>query len=124
MPKFNVAYDSNNSGGSWWLKDKDWKDLEEAGWHVHWAKDRSSDTIFYREIKKTGRWLGALATSACTDIDAKDSNEAKRIAQIKWEGVTGKNGDEEGCSCCGQPHNFYAHEGSCYLNKLGDKNVC
>jgi len=32
-----LYYDSNNSGGSWWLKDEDWKALEEAGWTVHWA---------------------------------------------------------------------------------------
>ena len=32
-----VEYSSNNSGGSWWLKDEDWKALEAAGWKVVWA---------------------------------------------------------------------------------------
>lgn len=27
-----VEYSSNNSGGSFWLNDKDWKALEKAGW--------------------------------------------------------------------------------------------
>lgn len=31
-----ISYDSNNSGGRWWLKDEDWKALEDAGWHVDW----------------------------------------------------------------------------------------
>jgi hypothetical protein len=32
-----VEYRSNNSGGSWWLKDEDWKALEAAGWKVIWG---------------------------------------------------------------------------------------
>lgn len=32
-----VEYDSNNSGGSWWLKDSHWRALEAAGWKVQWA---------------------------------------------------------------------------------------
>jgi hypothetical protein len=31
-----LEYDSNNSGGRWWLGDQDWKNLEDAGWTVHW----------------------------------------------------------------------------------------
>ena len=32
-----VEYNSNNSGGGWWLDDQDWKALEAAGWKVAWA---------------------------------------------------------------------------------------
>jgi hypothetical protein len=35
-----VEYSSNNSGGYWWLKDKDWQALEDAGWYVHWGRDQ------------------------------------------------------------------------------------
>lgn len=31
-----ILYDSNNSGGSFWLTDENWRDLEAAGWHVEW----------------------------------------------------------------------------------------
>ena len=31
-----VEYITNNSGGSWWLSDDDWKALEAAGWKVEW----------------------------------------------------------------------------------------
>ena len=34
-----VEYDSNNSGGGWWLKTADWQALEDAGWIVHWIHD-------------------------------------------------------------------------------------
>ncbi len=33
-----IEYSSNNSGGGWWLKDEDWKNLEAAGWIVEWGK--------------------------------------------------------------------------------------
>jgi len=29
-----IKYDSNNSGGTWWIEDKHWRALEKAGWHV------------------------------------------------------------------------------------------
>ncbi len=35
--KLKVEYSSNNSGGSWWLYDKDWVKLEEAGWTIIWG---------------------------------------------------------------------------------------
>lgn len=31
-----LEYASNNSGGSFWLSDEDWKNLAEAGWTVGW----------------------------------------------------------------------------------------
>lgn len=32
-----VEYSSNNSGGSWWLRDTDWFALEKGGWKVEWV---------------------------------------------------------------------------------------
>lgn len=81
-----VTYDSNNSGGHWWLKDDDWKALEKAGWVVHW---------------KPERWLGALATSA--EIECETPQEAIR----SFEAATGQNAADEGCNCCGAPHAFH-----------------
>lgn len=88
-PKRNIktiTYDSNNSGGGWWLSDDDWKNLEEAGWTVDW---------------KDERFLGALATSAKKDFYSIDE------AKAEFERITGQDPEEEGCNCCGQPHNFY-----------------
>lgn len=93
-----VEYSSNNSGGSWWLTDEDWKALEEAGWKVDWVKDRK-DQLFGGG--SSGRWLGALATSA--SIEVEDPVEAIR----QFEQITGQDTSDEGCNCCGPPHSFY-----------------
>jgi hypothetical protein len=43
-----VTYSSNNSGGSWWLKDEDWQKLEDAGWYVVWGGDVFCNSDFPR----------------------------------------------------------------------------
>lgn len=82
-----VKYSANNSGGHWWLSDEQWKDLEDAGWVVNWTE---------------GRFLGALATSATREC------MSEKVAIAEWETITGEDSNEQGCSCCGRPHNFYA----------------
>lgn len=90
-----TEYSSNNSGGSWWLTDDDWQNLEKAGWKVAWKKDE-------RWSWSTGdRWLGALATSATRE------GVTYTEAIDEWETITGQDADAEGCSCCGRPHEFY-----------------
>ena len=81
-----VEYSANNSGGSWWLSDKNWRDLEAAGWRVEWRKER---------------WLGALATEASKAF-ASESDAVE-----EWERVTGESASAIGCTCCGRPHAFY-----------------
>ncbi len=90
--KFTVKYDSNNSGGDWWLTDEDWKNLEEAGWTVNW---------------KERRWLDALATSASKEFEAESEDDAITAAEFNFTGITGQSTYEQGCDCCGPPHNFY-----------------
>jgi len=84
-----VEYDSNNSGGSWWLNDDQWKALEKAGWVVDWKEDR---------------WLGALATRATRE------GMGLQEAVAEWESVTGESSTDAGCACCGQPHNFTLYD--------------
>jgi hypothetical protein len=93
-----VEYSSNNSGGGWWLSDDDWKNLEAAGWEVEWVKDQP-DGIMHREGEE--RWLGALATRAYR------VGLSLNMAIAEFEDITGQSADDEGCECCGQPHNFY-----------------
>jgi len=93
-----VEYTSNNSGGSWWLTDEDWKNLEKAGWTVDWAKTSKHKSKY---LDKGGeRWLGALATSAKKEFLSVD------CAIAEWEHITGQSAGDEGCECCGQPHSF------------------
>lgn len=124
-----VLYRSNNSGGSWWLSDEDWRALERAGWYVEWgglwfcgyaSEPRpwiveppvslpprcSGECQGHRvrnraeDVSKRLRHLEALATSAWLEVDS--AGEAVR----SWEAATGKSATSQGCSCCGPPHTF------------------
>lgn len=97
MVNGTVSYRSNNSGGSWWLSDKEWLALADAGWNVEWVKDRKGRLF---DADDNGRWLGALATSATKS----DTTLGEAIAE--WERITGESSAALGCSCCGPPHNF------------------
>lgn len=107
MPWFEVEYDSNNSGGSWWLSDEDWKALEEAGWDVDWVANDE-----YRQEYSPGgtRWLDALATRASKIVQAPSDDYAETLAITEFEYITKERADEQGCPCCGPPHCFYTSE--------------
>lgn len=121
-----IEYESNNSGGSWWLEDEHWRALEAAGWKVLWASleekhtDKGDyecdtdgtpllvpigDSSFRGSMVCEGadgeyRWLGALATHAFR------VGLSLREAVAEWERVTGLDASDSGCECCGPPHVF------------------
>lgn len=125
-----VEYESNNSGGSWWLGDSHWKALEAAGWKVLWASLEEKYTAKGYELDADGtpllvpigdsslggdsysfnlkrkgadgeyRFLGALATHAFR------AGLSLREAVAEWERVTGLDASASGCECCGPPHVF------------------
>lgn len=126
-----VEYDSNNSGGDWWLSDDDWKALEKAGWKVAWAslENQYADNGHYvrdddgtpklvpigtggsrfpslakRDDNGEYRYLGALANGAYR------VGLCLREAAEEWERVTGKSSTDAGCPCCGQPHYFTEYD--------------
>ena len=126
-----VEYESNNSGGSWWLKDEHWKALEAAGWKVQWAnlenvytecgrdyvrepdgtpklvpagEENSTFPSMARETNGEHRWLGALAKNAFR------VGLGLREAAEEWERVTGMDTTDAGCACCGQPHTFTEYD--------------
>jgi hypothetical protein len=99
-----VEYSSNNSGGEWWLDDEDWYKLEKAGWVILWCKDHRSFSCF---SDKNGRWLGALAMGAY-----KPNCSSVKEAIQEWEDLLNKDSSEQGCPCCGNPHDFYLRENS------------
>lgn len=102
--KKKVEYDSNNSGGDWWLADEDWRSLEREGWTVNWVK---GDNIGRRFADRDGeRFLGALATGASKEFDEPYIANAVR----EWERITGASASDLGCTCCGPPH-FFSVEG-------------
>lgn len=92
------TYESNNSGGRWWLEDEDWKRLEEHGWEVRWF---NNDEFYKRDVDSDGRWLDALASSASKEFHSENG------AIAEWERIAGQYYSAEGCECCGPPHGFY-----------------
>ena len=94
-----VEYDSNNSGGDWWLTDQDWLALEQAGWKVRWFRERREFSV-----GEDSKWLGALADAATrTGLSLKE-------AVSEWERITGKCSTDAGCQCCGPPHRFTLYD--------------
>lgn len=101
-----VEYRSNNSGGSWWLKDEDWKALEQAGWKVEWVSEADPESIAAK-FTRNGRYLGAIATTA--SYECETPQEALRSFEL----FTGQQVSDEGCNCCGAPHSFSWDDGYC-----------
>lgn len=110
-----VELSENNSGGGWWLSDEDWRNLAKAGWVVDWAENRAKSADSWMrssvELDEHGVWryMGALAS------EAKRYGVSLRVAVAEFRDITGQDPDEEGCSCCGQPHYLSAYdaEGNC-----------
>lgn len=109
-----VEYNSNNSGGSWWLEDEDWYELEKNGWKVAWYKEdydykdgnyQPDENGFPKMKELEGRndlrWLGCLAKTAF--YKCENMEDAIR----SFETITGKDTRATGCECCGEPHSFY-----------------
>ena len=83
-----VEYHSNNSGGSFWLSDSDWRALEAAGWKVNWLEKSWLGTNAYE-----ARRYGVTIDQAITEFD----------------NVTSQTSSDIGCTCCGPPHSFVAY---------------
>ena len=130
-----LSYENNNSGGVWWLSDQDWFALAEAGWTVHWARvnersilgvasriyvdaDDPSDLIKPIPMPDINdgpiRYMGALAVSAAKRFVSAE------VGALEFETVANQNLGDEGCNCCGQPHNmrWYPDGGSDYPQYL------
>ena len=97
-----VIYDSNNSGGGWWLSDENWQALEQAGWKVFWHRDDPDEKFAHAD--SDGRWLGGLARSAAV------VRPTFREALSEFAAVAEQDPYAEGCNCCGSPHSFQAGE--------------
>lgn len=126
-----IEYNSNNSGGYWWLEDEDWKALEAAGWVIEWAslenlynnegnyireenglpklvpigEGNSQSSSFADEEDGEFRYLGALAK-----IAYKPHCDNLKEAVSEWEKITGQSSLDAGCPCCGNPHNFTLYD--------------
>lgn len=111
-----VEYASNNSGGSWWLKDEHWHALAKAGWQVVWAVNGDAYYDGPPPAESDGsRYMGALAKRAFLDC------ETPVDAIRSFEKATGMEASDEGCNCCGPPHRFsWSEPGNGYGSASGE----
>lgn len=93
-----VEYNSNNSGGNWWLDDEDWLALEAAGWELDRFADRD-DGYEYGD-----RFMDAICSKATR------RNVSMAMAIDEWERITGQTSAALGCNCCGPPHGFTSYD--------------
>ena len=98
-------YSSNNSGGSWWLKDSDWVKLEKAGWTVAWGG------LVFEKGKMFRRCKTSKQAQKHRFLDALAKNAYKKFSSVEeaiedFTKVTGSYYYEEGCNCCGAPHDI------------------
>ena len=116
MKKILIEYTTNNSGGSFWLKTKDWKKLEKAGWKLF-----GYDNFVYVD--------GDYKYGKDGLPEKKESNEKDMFGQYahygfkffssikealeEFEKLTGQDVSDEGCNCCGAPHSFSWDGGFC-----------
>jgi hypothetical protein len=82
-----IEFSENNSGGSFWLSQKNYEDLMAAGWT---GEGITSDYCGGRRLRREG--------------------VSMRMALAEFYDATGYDGDEEGCSCCGQPFYFAEYD--------------
>jgi hypothetical protein len=80
-----IRYTGSFYGGSGWLSDEEWGNLEVAGWVVEWD-----------------------AYPRCAIKEFDNVGDAIR----EFEKVTGEDASKEVCSCCGGIHSFWWQGGS------------
>lgn len=96
-----VKYSENNSAGYWRMSDKNWQDLETAGWTVDWYKNKENKLFHTNDSE---RFLGALASHASiTGLHLREAVE-------NWKVITNLDPLDPGCPCCGNPHSFSEYD--------------
>lgn len=76
-----IEYDSNNSGGSFWLKDADWQKLEDAGWHINWI------TVTDRDNYQGGRYVAADSGPTYGDT-WEEATKRYTVGEPRWSNDT------------------------------------
>jgi hypothetical protein len=92
-------FSENNSGGSWWLDRDDYQKLFDAGWFLAEGWDSSS---FGMDPLKP--WSHGDDVPYGWRHNLRFVGESHAEAVASWERATGKDVDEVGCRCCGQPY--------------------
>lgn len=106
-----VEYSTNNSGGSFWLTEKEWKNLEDHGWKLFNHDDHIYESGNYKydehglPMRKEPRAKDSIfkqyAHYAFKHFPSVED------AEREFEELTEQHVNDEGCECCGKPHYFH-----------------
>jgi hypothetical protein len=102
--KIPVCYYSNNSGGRDWLKDKDWDVLRKNGWELYGFNNTTYLPNGDRKVI-TGGFPKRVGEVTSPKYAYKYFDSIKE-AMVEFEKLTGQDITDEGCNCCGAPHEF------------------
>lgn len=117
MKKYLIEYSLNNSGGRWWLENKDWDALKKSKWDI-----AGHGMFIYNN--EGNHVMTAKGLPKLKKINPEYYSYAfKRFNSIKealceFEKITGADITAEGCNCCGTPHSFF------WNNDKGDRGYC
>lgn len=103
--KMCVRYNTNNSGGSYWLTSDDWQKLRDAGWRLEdWGN------AYYENGNSIADESGLPKVKYEADVyNAVGGYKMFNTIQeaiSEFEELTGQDVSDEGCNCCGPPHSF------------------
>lgn len=104
-PKYwrcEVNFSENNSGGSWWLKQKDYDALAAAGWDIDGRRLSVRDPA-----EPDCPRSATLMVTVQAETERRACSIAEERAIESWEQATGYDSNEEGCNCCGPPYQIY-----------------
>jgi hypothetical protein len=97
-------YHSNNSGGGDWLTQENWAALERAGWKLYGYNN------FVFDEKGAYQWdEKGFPKQSGPCIEPKYAFkyfECVEDAIAEFERVANQNFEDDGCNCCGVPHNM------------------
>lgn len=103
----------NNSGGGWWLNERDYEALFAAGWKYEPKNEREKDRrpyLDHLDSKVPYGWRRHLTGEF----------DSIRAAVESFECATGKNFFEQGCNCCGAPFTIGSDDEGPYEYISGD----
>lgn len=117
-----IEYHSNNSGGVDWLTHEDWEKLRQSGWKLFGHGDFHF-TDGHNTVNENGMPLWESETDKPNSrsfgkVDLGIRYAFKRFDSIQeaireFEKLTKQDVTEEGCNCCGPPHEFKWSSSGC-----------
>ena len=108
-------FSENNSGGKWWLKRTQYESLFKSGW-VYEPKEYQIKNGYDKKSFYETFFTAKLDLFPEVDdvpygwrLNLVGEFNSMEDAIENWENTTGRDINEQGCSCCGNPFSIYEY---------------